>query len=82
MDAELLEPQTAAAPTATSPRETVMGERYGVVGRTNPELLESMFGCFADDPAFERVVKFMEDERAREREEAEREADVEDELTA
>ena len=63
METELLEPQANGAST----RETATGERYGVVGRTNSELLESMFGCFANDPAFERVVQFMADERARAR---------------
>ena len=78
MQIESLEQSTRVKAPSSVAQDVAPGERYGVVGRTNPELLESMFGCFANDPAFERVVQFIENERAREREEAEREADLED----
>lgn len=48
------------------------GERYGVIGRTNPKIIEEMFGVFANDPEAEAVQRFIEEEREREREEARR----------
>ena len=39
---------------------------------TNPDFLERSSGVFADDPAFERVVRFSEEKRERERREASR----------
>ena len=48
------------------------GERYGVIGRTNPKVIAEMFGVFANDPDAEAVFKSIEDAREREREEARR----------
>jgi predicted signal transduction protein with EAL and GGDEF domain len=54
-------------------RDQRENHRAGVIGRTNPELINEMFGIFADDPLFERMVQRMEAERERERREAEAE---------
>jgi hypothetical protein len=51
------------------------GRRYGVVGRSNPRLIRQMIGTFADSPLHANVVRHIEENRERERREAEREAD-------
>ncbi len=59
--------------TSTEPSgDLLSAERYGVTGRTNPQLVDSLFGLFANVPAFDRVMRQIEEDRAREREEAER----------
>lgn len=50
--------------------------RPGVTGKTNPQVIEELFGVFANDPHFDRVVQTIEENRARERREAEMEADA------
>ena len=44
--------------------------RPGVIGRTRPDFLDTMFGIHANSPAFAEVMREIEDIRAREREEA------------
>jgi hypothetical protein len=41
--------------------------RYGVTGRTNPQLIETLFGVFANDPEAEEVAHAIAAERERER---------------
>ena len=41
--------------------------RSGVTGRTNPQLLEEMFGIFRDSPHAVEVLNAVEDEREQER---------------
>ncbi|MBB6050827.1 hypothetical protein [Armatimonas rosea] len=43
--------------------------RLGVTGRTNPEVLEEMFGVFADSPHAREVLDTIAAERERERRE-------------
>lgn len=45
-------------------------ERYGVIGRTNPQAIEAMFGQSAGDALAEAVWQEILAEREREREEA------------
>lgn len=47
-------------------------ERPGVIGRTNPEQIEKLFGHAANSPLAEQVWQDIEAEREREREEARR----------
>lgn len=48
----------------------VRGERYSVIGRTNPQRIDELFGVFANDPEAQAVEKVIEAEREKEREEA------------
>lgn len=46
--------------------------RPGVTGRTNPQLLDELFGVFADNPHALQVLRDIEQDRERERTEARR----------
>jgi hypothetical protein len=46
-------------------------ETGAVTGSTAPDFLERFVGIHADSPAFERVVRDIEERRQREKEEAE-----------
>jgi hypothetical protein len=48
--------------------------RPGVTGRTNPEVLEELFGIFRDDPYAQQVLDEVEREREQERQQARRAA--------
>jgi hypothetical protein len=75
---ETLEERIAALEAEMrSVKAQINGTRYGVTGKTNPQLIAEMFGVFADEPMFDRMVRRMEEERERERREAEQEADAE-----
>lgn len=50
------------------------GARYGVTGKTNPQLIEKMFGIFANDPEAEEVARNVAEERERDREQARQES--------
>lgn len=45
-------------------------QRYGVTGRTNPQVMEEMFGVFKNNPQAESVLNAIEQEREKERREA------------
>jgi hypothetical protein len=48
------------------------GQPEGIIGRTNLKLIEEMFGVFSDSPLFDSVMRTIEENRERERQEAER----------
>ncbi len=52
--------------------------RPGVLGRTSPDFLDQYVGIFANDPLFEEMVRFTEEERERERRAARGETAIED----
>jgi hypothetical protein len=56
-------------------RAVVTGERPGVIGRTRPDFLDTMFGIHANSAAFEEMTREIEAERERERDEARRQAE-------
>lgn len=60
----------------TAEKKDASQVRPGVIGRTSPDFLDRFFGTFADSPNFEAVMRSIEQERAREREEACRDEDV------
>jgi hypothetical protein len=53
-------------------RTMVEGDCLGTRGKTRPDFLDTMTGIHADSPQFEELVRSLEDEREREREEARR----------
>jgi Trm5-related predicted tRNA methylase len=52
------------------------GDRYGVIGRTNPHLIEEILSKRTPDPQVDRVWEEILAEREREREEARREREA------
>ena len=52
-------------------RAKIDGERYGVIGRTSPDLLEMDFDRSLDDAMFDEVIQSILESRERERDEAE-----------
>lgn len=59
-------------------RTQVSGGRPPAANRTSPDFLEKYTGMFANDPLFEEMVRHVEEERERDRQQAIREADAED----
>ena len=62
-------------------RAKVEGTPLAVTGKTRPDFLDTMVGIHADSSLFEEVVRSLEAEREREREEA-RQMASEDEAAA
>ena len=60
-------------------REKYKDQPPAVVGRTSPDFLEKYTGIFANDPVFDEMIRYIEEERERERREARGEDDAEDE---
>ena len=56
-------------------RAQLRRERPGVIGRTAPDFLDTMFGIHANSPNFKEVTASIEEEREKEREEARHAAD-------
>ena len=53
-------------------KRQLRGGRRGVIGRTQPDFLDTTFGIHAKSVAFPEVMREIEAEREREREEARR----------
>ena len=64
-----LEERVAALEKKLAALSEVSERRLGVTGRTNPEVLEEMFGVFADSPHAGAVLDTIAAERERERRE-------------
>jgi hypothetical protein len=71
METQLLEKRLAhleadvATLKAHIPIPTI--ERVGVIGRTQPDKIEAIFGIYANDPEAEQVLKEIEETREKER---------------
>lgn len=79
MATETVEERLAALEWEVAQLKTqVGGARPDSTGRTSPDFLEKYTGIFANDPLFEEMVRFTEEERERDRREARGETDGED----